>query len=280
MTLPVSQLDLAGVQSALGWAEREGWQPGLGDHRAFFAADPEGFFRSVLEDQTVATVSVVRGSSDVAFVGLYIVAPEFRGRSFGKQLWDEALGRFGGFTLGLDAVPEQVATYASDGFVPAGGNARFSAEADDLPDPDPSSSVRSASAVPFDDLVAFDGAHYFGPRPEFLREWITGDGKQAVASLEGNSITGFAASRPTSSGHRIGPFFANDQGTARNLLLEVAADLTGPISVDAPEPNQEAFDLFTSLGMKQSFPTTRMYRGPAPDLPLDRIYGITTLELG
>ena len=273
-------MDLAGVQSALGRAESEGWQPGLGDHRAFFAADPEGFFRSTLEHRTVATISVVRGSSDLAFVGLYIVAPEFRGRGFGKQLWDDALGHFDGFTLGLDAVPEQVETYASDGFTTIYGNAHFSAEASDLPEPDPDSSVRSAATVPFDDLVAFDGAHYFGPRPEFLREWIAGDGRRALAALDGNSITGFAASRPTSSGHRIGPFFANDPETARELILTLAANLSGPISVDAPEPNQDAFGLFTELGMKQSFPTTRMYRGPAPNLPLTRIYGITTLELG
>jgi GNAT superfamily N-acetyltransferase len=276
----IETMNAAGVEQAMAWAEAEGWQPGLGDHRAFFAADPDGFFGSALDGQTVATISVVRGSSEVAFVGLYIVAPEFRGRGFGKRLWDDALGRFDRFTLGLDAVPEQVDTYASDGFVPAYGNARFSADAGTLPEPDPESRVAPAASVPFEDLVAFDAEHHFGARPDFLREWITGSGRQARVATQDGSITGFATSRPTSTGNRIGPFFATDQPTARNLLLGLTSKLTGPISIDAPTPNQSAIELFTSLGMDQSFPTTRMYRGPAPQLPLNRIFGITTLELG
>jgi hypothetical protein len=32
--------------------------------------------------------------------------------------------------------------------------------------------------------------------------------------------------------------------------------------------------------MTPMFETARMYRGRAPDLPLDRIFGITTFELG
>jgi hypothetical protein len=33
-------------------------------------------------------------------------------------------------------------------------------------------------------------------------------------------------------------------------------------------------------GFRPVFETARMYRGPEPSLPLDRIYGITTFELG
>jgi len=32
--------------------------------------------------------------------------------------------------------------------------------------------------------------------------------------------------------------------------------------------------------MRPVFEAARMYRGPAPDLPLEHIYGITTFELG
>jgi hypothetical protein len=38
--------------------------------------------------------------------------------------------------------------------------------------------------------------------------------------------------------------------------------------------------LFERYGLKPVFETARMYRGPVPVLPLDRIYGITTFELG
>lgn len=265
----------------MAWAESEGWQPGVGDEIAFYAADPEGFHRSTDGDRTVATISVARGSESVAFVGLYIVAPEHRGKGFGRQLWDEILARHGGITLGLDAVPEQVETYASAGFVPAFGNARFSAESGGLPEPDPSSRVFPASEVDFESLAEFDGAHFFGPRPGFLRPWISGPGREAVVSTGADgSLNGFAASRPTSAGHRIGPVFAADPEVARAMILALAVPMTGPVAIDIPQPNLPAVELLESFGMDRSFETTRMYRGPEPDLPLERIFGITSLELG
>ncbi len=276
----IEPMDLEGVTEAMAWAESEGWQPGTSDAGPFFAADPDGFFRGRIGDETVATISAVHGSPDVAFVGLYIVAAGFRGRGFGRRLWDDVLGRYEGVTLGLDAVPEQVATYASDGFVPAYGNARYSVEAGLLPAPDGDSGVVPAGSVDFDALVEFDARHFFGPRPAFLEGWMEGEGRNSVVALDGAGIAGFAASRRTTAGHRIGPVFTSEADLARQMILALADGLEGPVAVDIPQPNQAAMSLVDSLGMSRSFETTRMYRGEAPALPLDRIFGITTLELG
>lgn len=280
MDVEIRGMDEEGVAEALAWAEREGWQPGLGDHLPLFAADPRGFFHLVGGGRTLATISVVRGSDSFAFVGLYIVDPDFRGQGFGKALWDRALEGFGGFTLGLDAVPEQVDTYASDGFVSAYGNARYSTDAGTLPDPEGSIRIEPVSAVPFDQVVAFDAAHFFSPRPDFLRPWIGGEGRRAVVATDQGQITGFAASRPTATGHRLGPVFAQDSGIARELILTLSAELPGSVAIDLFLSNNPALDLVESLGMDRSFQTTRMYRGTPPELPIERIFGITSLELG
>ncbi len=276
----IEPMDLAGVTEAMAWAEAEGWQPGIADSKPFFAADPDGFHRGVVGDQTIATLSVVRGSPEVAFVGLYIVEPKSRGQGLGRRLWDEVLGRFDGTTLGLDAVPEQVATYASDDFEPAYGNARYSTDAGKLPAPDPTFEIIPATAVGFDALVGFDARHFFGPRAGFLKDWISGEGRESVVALDGGEIVGFAASRRTTVGHRIGPVFTASQDLARQLILTLSAGLAGPVAIDIPQPNSAALQLVDSLGMTRSFETTRMYRGPEPHLPLDEIFGITTLELG
>ena len=63
----------------------------------------------------------------IAFVRLYIVAAEFRGRGFGRQLWDEAREISMVSRWASTRSPEQEATYASDGFASAYGNAGFSA---------------------------------------------------------------------------------------------------------------------------------------------------------
>jgi hypothetical protein len=38
--------------------------------------------------------------------------------------------------------------------------------------------------------------------------------------------------------------------------------------------------LSRALRLTQRFETARMYKGPAPSLPLERIFGVTTFELG
>ncbi len=271
-------MDLDGVRLAVEWAETEGWQPGIGDADPFHAADPIGFFHACLDGLTVATLSVVRGSGSVAFVGLYIVEPRHRGNGIGKALWENALARFDGFTLGLDAVPAQVSAYESAGFTASHVNARYSSA--DLPVPDGQVETREATEVGYQDLVAFDARHFFGPRPHFLRSWIAGEGRDSLVTTKDGEITGFAASRRTSIGHRIGPVFTGDPDSARALILGLAARAGGPVAIDLPEANRNAVDLALSLGMERDFETTRMYRGSAPSLPLNRIYGITTLELG
>ena len=50
--------------------------------------------------------------------------------------------------------------------------------------------------------------------------------------------------------------------------------------LDVPEPNQSALGLAARYGLAPAFETARMYRGAAPALPLDLIYGITSFELG
>ena len=277
----VRPLDLDQVRVAVEWAEREGWEPGLIDAVPFFAADPlGGFYGGWLNGQMVATMSTVRCSEEVAFVGFYIVDPEFRGKGYGKHLWDEVLSRYPGMTFGADSVPEQVASYETGGFRVAYGNARYSGS--DLPPPEGDGPALSpAGSVDFDALVEFDGRHCFGPRPAFLKPWIEGPGREALVTRDDSSeITGFAASRKSSAGTRIGPVFADDRKIARALILSLAEKAGGRVAVDVPLPNRAAVDLLESLNMEQGFETARIYRGPAPELPLAEIFGVTSLELG
>lgn len=276
----IGNLDLDGVRQAMNWAEQEGWVPGLTDWIPFFEADPDGFFGSFDGDRIVATLSVVRGSESVAFVGLYIVEQKLRGKGVGRDLWHKVLGRFNGWTLGLDGVPEQIETYARQGFVVAHENLRYSADTAALPPPEGSGSIVPVGAVDFDSLVAYDGRHFFGPRPEFLKRWIQGDRRKAVVSLADSRVVGFAASRQTSTGHRIGPVFADSAEIAKEMILTLSHDLAGTVAIDVPIPNRAATELFKGLGMEPGFETSRMYRGTPPELPLDKIFGITSLELG
>ena len=53
-----------------------------------------------------------------------------------------------------------------------------------------------------------------------------------------------------------------------------------PDYVDVPDVNATGLQLAASHGMKKVFGTARMYTGDAPAIALERVYGVTTFELG
>lgn len=53
-----------------------------------------------------------------------------------------------------------------------------------------------------------------------------------------------------------------------------------PIFLDIPEINEHSLRLAAKYGMREGFGCARMYHGPAPQLPMREIYGVTTFELG
>ncbi len=160
--IKVRPLGLDEVREAVAQADLEGWEPGLGDADPFYAADPDGFFAAEVEGRIVATISAVRSSPQVVFMGFYIVDPEVRGTGLGKALYDEIVSRLEGLTLGGDAVPEQVPNYETEGFEVAYWNARYSSTelgADRSPAGRPGTGqLIPATGMPFESLVEFDAA--------------------------------------------------------------------------------------------------------------------------
>jgi hypothetical protein len=119
------------------------------------------------------------------------------------------------------------------------------------------------------------------PRPAFLRAWLAAPGHVALALLRDGAVAGFGVIRPCRAGHKIGPLVADGARDAEALLAALLARVPpGEVFLDVPETHRAAVALAGRLGLKPVFETARMYTGPAPALRADRIFGITTFELG
>jgi len=269
------------VETAVDWAAREGWNPGLNDAAAFRAADPDGFLGAFRAGEMMACIAAVRTGADFGFIGLYIARPEARGQGVGFRVWQAGMARLAGRCVGLDGVVAQQENYRKSGFALAWNNARYSAEAPRIPEAD-TSAITDASAVPFAALLAFDAACFGLPRPEALRAWIGTPGHRArVVRGRDGSITGFAVLRPCRSGSKLGPLFAVDAATARALVADAAPHRApGPLILDLPEPNADAVALARAMGMEKGFETARMYTREPPGMARARIFGLTSFELG
>jgi GNAT superfamily N-acetyltransferase len=268
------------VGLAVEWAAQEGWNPGLHDARSFHAADPQGFFVGVLGGAPVASISVVKYGASFAFLGLYIVQPAFRGRGLGWALWQHGMASAQGRQVGLDGVVAQQANYRKSGFSLAWRNVRCEGTGG-LPAPaDPR--IVDLSTLPFDAVRAYDRPFFPADRTDFLRTWIAQSDAYAMGCVAGGELQGYGVIRRCRSGWKIGPLFADGEAIAEALFAALAAKAGAgePVFLDIPEPNAAAVALTRRQGMRMVFETARMYTGVAPEVPLERLFGVTTFELG
>lgn len=278
MTFAIGPAGLDGVRLMLDWAAAEGWNPGLDDAEPFHATDPGGFLLARLDGEPVGCVSVVRYPGGFGFLGFYIVRPEQRGRGIGMALWRAATERLADVNIGLDGVVAQQANYRRSGFELAHRNVRWGGVVRAGPLDDPR--VVPLERVPFETVLAYDRSCFGVERRAFLERWIARP-RVALGFLERDRLLGLGVIRPCRRGFKIGPLFADRPDAAEALFSALAAEAAGaPIFLDPPEPNAEAVALARRFGLEPVFETARMYTRGDPGLPLSRIYGITTFELG
>jgi GNAT superfamily N-acetyltransferase len=269
-------LTLTEAEKLVDWARVEGWNPGLADAPALYAADPAGFIGCFIEGKMAAGISAVRYGSDFGFIGLYIAHPDFRGQGLGRKVWDAGMAHLEGRTIGLDGVPEQQDNYRSMGFEPAYQTFRWSGRLQGSG----SSEIVAFTAEMLPELISYDRNFFPSGRDTFLDLWLVPPRVTKVLVRKGR-IAGYAVCRECHDGFKTGPLFADDGDAADALLRACAVDLGGQtLHIDVPEAQVSFAQTLESLGFSKGFVTCRMYRGPAPVMHMPGVFGITTLELG
>lgn len=268
------------VDLAIEWAAAEGWNPGLHDADSFYTADPKGFLMGYLGDEPIGCISAVRFGKDFSFVGFFLVKPAYRGNRYGYYLGKACLERLQGRTIGIDGVMAKQGNYESVGFRMAFKSYRFMGTGGVPAICCPQ--IVPLSDMPFESINAYDKPFFPADRSGFLKSWITQKGSKALGFLENNQLKGYGVIRPCRHGFKIGPLFADNPAIAEKLFACLIADVSRniPYYLDIPDLNMDAVRLAKAYEMAPVFETARMYKGEKPVLPMNRIFGITSFELG
>jgi GNAT superfamily N-acetyltransferase len=266
------------ISFAVDWAADEGWNPGLADATCFAEVDKQGFLIGELDGEPAATISCVNYDASFAFLGFYIVRKDLRGRGFGLRIWNAAIAHAGLRVIGLDGVVAQQQNYRKSGFQLAYPNIRYGGivAAGDAP-----AGVIPLTEIPLATVAADDATVFPAPRTAFLQAWIGSPGHVGCALMRNGSLAGWGVIRPCWQGRKIGPLVADDRAAAEAILSALlASGGGGEIFLDVPSINRDAIALAESLGLAPVFETARMYTGAIRPLRLERIFGVTTFELG
>lgn len=280
MQQQIRRASRADLDIMIEWAAEEGWNPGLGDAGPFWAADPEGYWVADGEGAPVAAISLARYNESFGFLGFFITRPDHRGKGIGRQLWQQAMSVADRRIVGLDGVVAQQENYSRSGFVYAHANIRYGGIID-VVEP-PGADLLEVAPVHMPLLIDYDRRFVPARREVFLREWLkASDGRRSVLLLRDGAVAAYGTIRACRNGFKIGPLFSDTETGADLVFRKLAAGVNGSeVYLDIPELNASAKALCDRYNLKPVFETARMYRGPDPGLPLARIYGITTFELG
>ncbi|BAL76192.1 GNAT family N-acetyltransferase [Bradyrhizobium cosmicum] len=267
------------IALAVDWAAAEGWNPGCSDAACFAIPDPAGFFVGEIDGEPVATVSCVNYDDRFAFLGFYIVRSGLRGAGHGLRIWNAAIAHAGARVIGLDGVVAQQDNYRKSGFRLAYANIRYGGIV--TASTKPPADLVALDTIPFALVEADDSTVFPAPRSAFLRAWITTSGHVGRALMRDGKLAAWGVIRPCRSGHKIGPLVADDRASAEAVVQALLASTGGgDVFLDVPAVNREAIALAETLGLKPVFETARMYTGPIAPLRIDRVFGVTSFELG
>lgn len=281
--LEFKQLDLAGLQTLVSWAKEEGWNPGLYDADVFWATDPNGFYGCYKDGELIGGGSIVSYDGAFGFMGFFIVKPEYRSAGIGKQLWykrrDTLLSRLDeGASIGMDGVVAMQPFYQQGGFEIAFKDERYERIGETF-DIDPH--ISPITDKDLDAILTYDELCFGFPRPQFMKAWLDMPERKTLKYMDSDTLKGFIVIRKANVGYKAGPLFADDEQVAEALYQVALNAVVGePLYLDIPVVNKAAVRLVKKYNATYVFECARMYYGTPPPLPTDKIFGITSFELG
>ncbi|WNV03804.1 GNAT family N-acetyltransferase [Candidatus Methylospira mobilis] len=282
MNYEIRRMRRQDLDTAIEWAALEGWNPGLNDAEVFYNTDPQGFFMAWQGSEAIGSVSGVKyPQQSFGFFGLFIVKKAFRGQGVGTALKDCALEYLAECNNGLDGVMEKVDYYQRFGFHQAYKNIRYGGRIAGNSRFEPAPELLPVGEVPFTKINAYDHQVFPADRPQFLRDWLIMPQARGLACYDGRALHGYGVIRKSRDGYRIGPLFADDGNIAEKLFLGLVKDIgDANVFLDIPDACTAAVSLAEKYGLAPVFATARMYSQEAPRVDLQKMFGVTTFELG
>lgn len=281
--LSFSKLNFEGLKTLVQWADAEGWNPGAQDAEVFWATDPDGFYGYFMDGNLIAGGSIVAYDKAFGFMGFFIVKKEYRSMGIGRRLWhqrrDMLLSRLSpGASIGMDGVLAMQPFYQQGGFEIAFRDERHEKTGMTCHvNPAISTIIQSDT----ESILAFDKQCFGFARPKFLLSWLAMSGIKTFKYVDKDVLKGFAIVRKAGTGYKICPLFADNSMVAEELYKACLNAVPGePVYIDIPVVNTAAVALLKQYHTNYIFECARMYYGKAPNMAIDKVFGITTFELG
>jgi GNAT superfamily N-acetyltransferase len=262
-----------------------GWNQTLADWRRFLTMQPEGCFLAQWDGAPAGTATTTVYGSDLAWIGLVLVHPEYRRRGIGRGLLINCIEHLRASRvrcIKLDATPQGRPVYENLGFIDEWTLRRWETDLSTLAGVVPDSHLRDweeADALRLDphDVRAFGGSR---------RELILALARQSRCALayesQPGAPIGYGLLRHGAHASYLGPVSATSPQAGIALIEALTAQgVAGRVFWDIPDLNVSAVDWAERHGFSVQRSLTRMWLGDngKPGNPLEQ-FALAGPELG
>lgn len=234
--------DLMTLSTAVGWNQVEA------DWARLLELEPGGCFVVEEDGRAAASATVITYGQELAWIGMVLTLPDYRGRGFATQLMQRCLDYCDGAgmkTVKLDATDLGRPVYEKFGFVEEYVVERWKGMLD-------------------------------GERREFGRDWALD--REAFGADRRELVERLGYSRAGRVASYAGPVVCRTVEEARERIVHGGA--SGVTFWDLAMPNTAAVGLAAELGFASVRRLWRMRRGPAIEERPDLVYALGGFEYG
>lgn len=279
----IRSMRLDDIEYALTLSNAEGWNQTEKDWRLFIRSSQNVCMLAECGKKIIGTTTAINYSNQLAWIGMVLVAKEYRGQGVSKLLLTNILEKLESFkSIKLDATPEGQRVYKKFDFkdeylitrMATTSMKSLSSDDNALPEPIQSNHI--------EEIIAFDELVFGANRTQLIESLIKEYPRKAWALKRNNSIAGFALGREGNKYHQVGPVFASNSNDVKLLIRKALKDLAKqPVVVDVLCDKEDLINWLNSIGFITQRHFVRMYRkeNPFPGL-INKQYLICGPEFG
>jgi ribosomal protein S18 acetylase RimI-like enzyme len=247
------------IPDAMRLKEIAGWNQTIADWRRFLSVGPQGCFVAEHDGRAIGTVTTIVYENRFAWIAQLLVDPEYRGRGIGTQLLEQAIGYLDSQNLAcmkLDATPLGKPLYEKLGFATEYELERWMLKRR------VGEQAAQDKDTRIDAVLSLDREIFGADRSQLLRSLAEEAPEFALAARRNGAIVGYTFARHGALADQLGPWMANNEDVAAELLDEfLRRSGRELLFVDCMLNNPWALGLVKARGFEFSRPLTRMFRG-------------------
>lgn len=248
--------DLMRLKDAEGWNQlEEDWELLINYEKSINLV-------AIQDDNIVGSITAINYDSTVVWIGMMLVARDYRGRGISKLLLNDVIEKSKKVSsIKLDATPAGKPVYLKLGFVCEKRlfrmtNPSFSTLVTKAYTPTPV--LITHQVLP--EIISLDKMIFGAGRSELIKRLYQRYPELAWLIRDGGKITGFCLGRRGQNFTQIGPVYASSEIGAKALIRSAGNHLAGkPVVVDIHADKAEMIKWFEGNGFTSLRPFDRMF---------------------